>query len=152
MNRTPKLFALLATILSIITAIIFLEERYINEPAEIAGNWEMKFMINESSYKPYIGKSMTFKLYFIQKENEIEGKGEKWWIDDKEISIGQHDQMELKGTIDGDIFTCTYTLHGTRRVTTGIIEAEISNNTKSMNGTFSGTAADTKGLFKGVKK
>ncbi len=152
MNRTSKLVASIASVLTIITALIFLVERYFNAPADISGNWEIKQIIKESSYKPYIGKTATFKIFITQTDNEIEAKGEKWWIDDKEIPFEQHDPIILKGTVDKNKLTCTYTLKGIKRETTGIIEAEISKDEKSMDGTFSGTAADTKGPIKGLRK
>lgn len=153
MSPNTKIITFIASFVTIVSFLFYLVDRYSETPTNISGSWEMKFSILESSYKPYIGKSMTFKLFFTQKKGEIEAKGEKWWIDDKEIPFEQHDRMELKGTIiDGNKLSCTYTLHGNRRETIGNIEGEISDNAKSILGTFYGTVADSKGPVWGMKK
>lgn len=152
MTQTLKAFSFIATILSIVLACYVIKDRYFGTLPNISGNWEIKFNINESSYIPYIGKSMTFKLFFTQVNNEIEAKGEKWWIDDIEIPFEQHDPLELKGTIEGDKLVCTYTLKGIKRTTYGNLDILISKDTRRVEGKFTGTVADTKGTINGMKK
>lgn len=146
------IIAVISSLAGIASLIFYLIDKHSENPQDISGNWEMKFKIEKSSYIPYIDKSMTFKLFFTQEKNKIEAKGEKWWIDDVEIPFEQHDPMELKGSIKGNKFTCTYTLKGTKRTTFGNIEAELSEDTKIITGVFTGTAADTKGSVFGKKK
>lgn len=151
MTRAIKIFGFIATILAVVTSIFIVFDRYFGDPPDISGKWEIKFNIEESSFIPYKGRSMTFKLFFIQVKNEIEAKGEKWRIDNKEIPFGQHDPIDVKGTIQGNKLYCTYTLKGTKRTTVGNIEAIILENSQTLNGKFSGTAADMKGSVIGMK-
>ncbi len=114
---------------------------------DIGGKWHLEFKVEKSSYNPYIGETHTQRIYFTQIENSINGKGEKWEYNGKALPFDQHRKVEYTGTISGNVLKALFTLHGLKRETEGEIIATINGNT--MEGTFSGTAADTKGTMKG---
>jgi hypothetical protein len=110
----------------------------------IQGQWKITCHINSSSYRPYIGKSSGFKIYFIQEQDKVKGKGEMCWVDDKEIPYSQHVPIIVEGKVDGKKIILNYTQKGEKRTTVGEIDLS-ANSVNVFEGTFSGTAADTKG-------
>ncbi len=114
---------------------------------DISGQWHLEFKVEKSSYKAYIGETHTQKIYFTQNENNIIGKGEKWQYNGEDLPFDQHRKVEYNGTISGSLLKALFVLHGLKRETDGEIVATIDGDT--MEGTFSGTAADTKGTVRG---
>jgi|GEM_PF-3689190 len=111
---------------------------------QLDGEWKFTFAIQSSSMKAYVGKSAGYKLYIQQNGNIVNGKGEKWWIDDKEIPYSQHDRLEFVGSLNEETVTANYTLYGTKRTSTGTFNIKL-NEDNNMEGGFSGTAANTQG-------
>ena len=123
-----------------------------NVVVNISGEWYMTFTNESSTYKPFIGEIHTQRTFFTQIEKTISGKGEKWEYNGKLLNDDQHRKLEYIGTIDGYNLKASYTLHGERRVSEGLIDVVISNDGKKMTGTFSGTAGNCKGRVIGEKK
>lgn len=117
----------------------------------ISGGWNLKFTNESSSYKPYIGETHTQKVYFTQSDQDITGEGEKWEYNGKYLQADMHRKIEYKGTIDGCECKATYVLFGKLRESCGNVCLKISSDGKSLQGTFSGTAGNTKGNITGEK-
>jgi hypothetical protein len=148
-------FKLLGGGISLLLIIIFglpslssyLETR---EPIDITGEWKMMFEINESSYNPYIGNKSGYKVYFVQKDREIKGDGESWEFD-SDLKYDIHRPIIFNGKISKYSVSANYTLYGKNRTTYGIINLKVDPNDKFMEGDFSGTGADVKGVVKAYK-
>jgi hypothetical protein len=111
----------------------------------LEGSWKVTCHIQSSSLKRYIGKSTGYKIFFAQDGDQVSGQGEMWWIDDKEIPFKQHVPLTLSGKVDGDLIRLTYSQEGAIRTTVGeIVLKEMQDG--RFEGTFAGTAADSKGI------
>jgi hypothetical protein len=138
--------AFIASLISIVTFISTLIAWYSlrSESCNINGEWKFTFSIESSSMKSYIGKSAGYKIFIHQDGNKINGKGDKWWVDNIEIPYSQHDRFEFDGSDKNKLFNGNYVLYGTLKTTEGGFEMKIINDSV-MIGVFAGTAADTKG-------
>lgn len=151
-KRIGKVGKVIIAVLAIITGFISVwasVEKYSTK--NIEGEWYLKFKIEESSYRPYVGETHTQKLFFIQMDNTISGNGEKWEYNGKLLDFSMHRKLEYEGTVKGNEFKAKYIMYGRDRVTDGIIITTISDDGKSLIGTFSGTAANSRGTLKGEK-
>jgi hypothetical protein len=117
----------------------------------ISGNWHLELNVEKSAYKPYIGETHTQKVFFIQNENSVRGDGEKWEYNGKYLPASAHRKLEYEGFIDGRKLFAKYVLYGLKRVSQGSITVEISDDGKTMEGTFMGTAGESSGTLKGRK-
>jgi hypothetical protein len=119
---------------------------------EISGQWYITLKIENSTYRPYIGDLIGIKAFFTQTEKSVKGNGEKWEYRGKPIDYNMHDRVDFNGCLDGNCFKASYTLYGKKRQTTGIVDLVVSDDGKKMVGTFSGTAADSRGTIIAMKK
>ncbi len=118
---------------------------------DITGEWKIKFTNEHSSYKPYIGETHVQKIFFTQNEKNVTGEGEKIQYNGEDLPSAKRRQLEYKGTIDDNKLVATYSLHGQLRESIGIIQAIISNDGKTLSGTFSGTAGSAEGTLTGER-
>lgn len=125
--------------------------QYFDTP-DISGEWYLTLTNTSSTRKAYVGDVTGLKVFFTQTDKSISGQGEKWEYRGQLLDYNQHRKLEFVGKLDGKIFKTSFVLHGELRETTGIMELEITDGGKKMIGTFSGTAADTKGTIIGIKK
>ena len=117
----------------------------------VSGNWYIELKVEKSAYKPYIGETHTQKVFFIQNENSVRGDGEKWEYNGKYLPAEAHRKLEYEGFMDGNTLFAKYVLHGLKRVSEGSISVVISDDGKTMEGTFMGTAGESSGTLKGRK-
>lgn len=117
----------------------------------IDGEWKLRFVNESSSYKPYIGETHTQKISFTQNDFSVSGDGEKWEYNDQLLPFNAHRKLEYTGSINGSDFNAKYVLHGERRESNGHIKVKISDDGDQMEGTFVGTAGDTKGRVTGER-
>lgn len=112
---------------------------------DLTGWWEMGLTIESSSYNPYKGLQVVYKVHLLQESARVRGRGEKWWEGDKELPYSRHDPIEVDGKVEGSRLTLAYVLKGRDRTTTGSFEFDVSQGKPPFKGTFAGTGADVSG-------
>ena len=145
-NKLKEHIGFISATISIIGAIVGVITWFSaqSESCNINGEWKFTFSIDSSSMKAYVGKSAGYKIFIHQDGNKVNGKGDKWWVDNIELPYSQHDRFEFDGSHKNRTLNANYVLYGTLKTTEGGFEMKIINDTL-MTGTFAGTAADTKG-------
>lgn len=151
-DKIGKTGTVLIGLLTLITLIFGCWQIYKSTTCHnLAGVWKLKFVIESSTYKAYVGESHTQKVFFSQNEFVVTGNGEKWEYNDKFLPYEQHRKLEYNGIIEDDCLKATYKMYGLKRESTGIINVVLIDDGKKMTGTFCGTAADSKGIVTGEK-
>jgi hypothetical protein len=117
----------------------------------IAGKWKLKFVVEKCNHVVYIGESHTQITVFSQIDKAIEGNGEKWDYNGKQLPFDMHRKIEYKGTVDGSEFKAIYVLHGRDRDSEGHISVTISPDGKTLKGTYSGTIGNDSGPVTGER-
>lgn len=137
--------------LSLVAAVLGITQFFDNRvTVDLSGEWRLEFVINSTSYKPYEGLEVGYKVYVSQKNALIEIAGEKWWENGEELPFDQHVQIELDGSIEGDQLPLAFTLFGELRKTVGYLDTSIESN-KLIKGTFFTTGANSSGTVTMVK-
>jgi hypothetical protein len=151
-KHAKKGWTLLIALLTAVTLVYGSVQAYdyMSTP-NISGEWYITLTVESSSYKAYIGDVHGIKIYFTQADKAVTGNGEKSDYNGKKLNSNEHIKIDFDGNLNGHTFKTKYTLFGTKRETTGIFEAEITDGGKKLVGTFKGTAADSKGSITGVK-
>lgn len=147
-----KLISLFVGILAGIATIIAIFPKP-QSSTDLSGYWEMTFKVEHSSLDRYDNGNLEYKyrITLNQKDNNIEGKGEKFWENFKGVerfyNLGQKTPITLNGKLKKNIFSANIFEKGARRETTGFIEFKIKR--KELNrieGKFSSTAANSTGI------
>jgi hypothetical protein len=111
-SNAIKLFKIIGVVGSIIGFILGCNQLYsfIKEKTipELNGNYELKYLIKESTYKPYINLEITYEISLIQqKDGKIEGHGEKIkeYSDNKKTEkyykSNEQSKIDIKGENSG---------------------------------------------------
>lgn len=149
LSKTEKVVTgVLSIAASLITCWLFIKSV---TKHNLAGEWKLKFKVESSSYKPYIGETHTQKVFFHQNDCEITGQGEKCEYNGEPLPFNMHRKLEYIGEVDDDNFKANYTLHRLKRETPGIIDVTISDGGRRISGRFSGTAGNASGIVEGEK-
>lgn len=152
LRKTKGFRVAVISILTFVTLIISCWQWYKSTSTQdLAGAWEITFVNESSSYKPYIGETHMQKVFFSQNAGSISGSGEKWEYNGKLLPFDQHRKIEYVGTLDGNLLKATFKLYGLRRESSGSIDVELFEGGKRMVGRFMGTAGDTRGSVAGEK-
>ena len=148
-SKTNKFITATLTLFTLVIATWIIINQFTTK--DIAGEWYLKFTVVSSSYQPYIGEIHTQKLFLTQSDKNITGEGEKWEYNGKLLSFDSHRKVEYIGTINGSEFKATYKLYGKLRESSGTICLKVSSDGKAVEGTFSGSAGNSKGTITGEK-
>lgn len=143
---------IIATVISLITGIIFLAHYIFPEKEYLKGEWEIEFTNSHASLERYIGMTLTYKMSFTQNGKEYHAVGETYYVNGKELPFSRRRNLSVNGNVDERNITGSYLLKGAKRESTGYFEAVISEDGTQFEGTFTGSAANTKGKIHGVRK
>lgn len=115
---------------------------------DLTGEWHLTNTIESTTFRPFQGLRLGYRLFVRQHGLEFEGSGEKWSENDAEIPSLQHTPITLTGAIDGQRVKATFRERGARRETVGTFEWTLDSAARTMNGRFTSTAANTSGPSK----
>jgi hypothetical protein len=110
----------------------------------LGGKWYVENTIKSTTYNPYIGLKVGYVMYLTQNGKAISGNFEK----DKENGTLLKDKARTEGlchgTVNRNAVALTFSEKGQRRETIGEYSWMLQDD-GSLVGTFSSTAADTRG-------
>ena len=112
---------------------------------DVSGRWLLTNAIAATSYGPYAGMRIRFRVRLEQHGDRIVGRGEKFTVDDRPVPPGQRTPIELEGTIEGREVSVRFVERGTRRTSSGGFRWRVSPDGQRLQGTFRSTAAGTQG-------
>lgn len=125
------------------------------EPS-LSGAWVLTLDNKTSSVNAYKGMNSTYQLYLVQDESDhLTGTGEKIKVNGADIPTGQHEHLDLKGSVSGGVVAIDFIQKagpdGAARQTNGNLNLKIfragrlSQHVARLEGSFSSTAASTTG-------
>lgn len=118
---------------------------------DLTGEWNIKNTIESTSYHPYQGLKLTYRVFLEQRGNEISGRGEKWAENDRVLPPVAHTPITIAGRVSGRNVTVSYEEEGTKRKSTGTFDWAYQSETNSLSGSFTATAADSRGPSVGLR-
>jgi hypothetical protein len=135
-----------AAILGTIASIIAIQDYRDKHPRyDLSGTWIIENTVEHSSYGPYRGGQITFRIAFTQSGTDLTGVGEKWTEFGQQVSGRAHAPIRIQGKIDGSRIHATFIEQGVSRETYGDFDWRISDDSGRWVGTFSSTAAASQG-------
>jgi len=76
----------------------------------VTGQWTISNTIQSTSYRPYQGLALGYRVFLTQKGTDITGNGEKWSENSVELPSGAHTPITIAGSISGKKITATLAL------------------------------------------
>ena len=137
-----RFFSILAGFGTIIAIYAFFQS---NPPFNLTGAWTMTNTIEATSYRPYQGLQLDYRIFIQQNGQEITGTGEKWAEGGRELPFGAHTPITLSGHISGTRVTGTFEEQGAKRKSAGSFSWKYKLGTHTLAGGFQSTAANASG-------
>jgi hypothetical protein len=142
-KRAAAAVVTLVTILASVVAILDYRDKH--PRYDLSGAWTIENTVEHSSYGPYRGGQIIFRVAFTQSGTDLTGVGEKWTEFGRQVSGRAHAPIKIQGKIDGSRIHATFTEQGASRETSGDFDWRISDDSGRWVGTFSSTAAASQG-------
>jgi len=126
----------------------------------LSGHWIAEFKTINTDYKPYKNMVVKWDLVLVQTENVLKGSGEKFYERSSkgvvEYTPDNRIYAEIEGVLSFSLFgknklTLKMQESGQKRTCNTITKLKIKSN-NHLFGTFSTTAASSKGYVKITKK
>ena len=143
LNKTVPIIVTIIGVAAGICAIVqFIETR---SEVDLCGEWKIDDTIESTSYEPYKGLELGFRVFIKQNGDSFTAEGEKCWENGKELPISQRTPIYLEGVIKKDKVYAKIIEKGLNRRTIGKFDWILSKGNKNMIGTFTTTAGTSSG-------
>ncbi|GAC1619203.1 MAG: hypothetical protein PVS2B2_28100 [Candidatus Acidiferrum sp.] len=149
-RRHSMIFGLVA--LAILGGVIGLYSlRHRSSNYDLSGEWRITNTIQSTSYHAYQGVKLGYRIFLTQRGTDITGTGEKWSEDDKWLPPYAHTPIEITASVSGNKIFATFHETGTARKSAGTFDWTYLPETHSLSGSFTSTAADSRGSSLGER-
>ncbi|MBA3270052.1 MAG: hypothetical protein H0T71_06030 [Acidobacteria bacterium] len=117
---------------------------------ELSGVWTLSTTIESSSMRTFQGLQLGYRIELNQNGNQISGSGQKVTENGRAVAAGGRTPISVRGTVEGNRLTLTFTERGARRPTEGkfILHRQDGG---ALRGRFSSSAAGSSGLAEARK-
>jgi hypothetical protein len=103
---------------------------------DLAGWWHIVDEIESTSYAPYRGMRLEYRVRFRQEGAWLFGEGHKVREQGQPLGPSQPTEIAIVGTVDGRRVTATLVENGRRRESTGKFSWTLAEDATQMLGTF----------------
>jgi hypothetical protein len=111
---------------------------------DVSGRWDLRQDVQSTSYEPFTGMSVGYRLNLSQDGNRVHGRGFKTSENGVPLLPSQRSPIEVEGRIEGDQLILNFTGMGRERTSRGTMRYRLGR-TGAMQGQFSSDAANTSG-------
>ena len=118
---------------------------------DLSGEWKIENAIQSTSFHAFQGLKLGYRVFLSQRGTDLTGTGEKWSEDDKWLPPKAHTPIQITASISGNKIFATFQETGAERTTAGTFDWTYQPETNSLVGTFSSTAADSRGSSVGIR-
>ena len=151
-SKAKGLIALIAGVSTIvggtIAGIQYYHQRSI---PDISGRWKITNTVEETTYNPYQGLELEYKVFISQDGVNLDGRGEKLWENGQLIERQGRSPIQITGRVEGGRVSATFREQGLRRRTSGHFDWQLAADGDTLKGTFTHTAASMSGPSVAVK-
>ena len=137
-----KLSAFMAMLAAVVTIRQFAESR---THYDLAGEWRVTNRVESTSFRPYTGIRLGYRVFLRQHGVEIHGTGEKWTENGVRLGSSEHATLDLIGRIEGNLVIVTFTEANSKRRSTGTYRWRVLDGGRVLSGAFTSTAANSRG-------
>jgi len=112
--------------------------------SDVSGRWDLRQDVQSTSYGPFSGMSVGYRLNLSQDGNRVHGRGFKTSENGVLLLPSQRSPIEVEGRIEGDQLVLNFTEIGRERTSRGTMRYRLGRN-GAMQGQFSSDAANSSG-------
>jgi hypothetical protein len=112
--------------------------------ADVSGRWDLRQDVKSTSYEPFAGMSVGYRLNLLQDGDRVHGRGFKTSENGVLLLPSQRTPIEVEGRIEGDQLVLNFTEIGRARTSRGTIRYRLGTS-GAMQGQFSSDAASSSG-------
>ena len=112
--------------------------------ADVSGGWDLRQDVKSTSYEPFAGMSVAYRLNLLQDGNRVHGRGFKTSENGIILLPSQRTPIEVEGRIEGDQLVLNFTEIGRERTSRGTMRYRLGGS-GAMQGQFSSDAANSRG-------
>jgi hypothetical protein len=113
-------------------------------PGDINGRWELRNDVESTSYQPFAGMNLGYRLNLVQDGDRIHGRGQKISENGVLLLPSRRTPIEVEGRIEGDQLVLHFTEIGSERTSRGTMRWRLGPGS-TLRGRFSSDAADSAG-------
>ena len=153
-NTSPAKAATLfvCTLVGALAAGLAIYDRVVDStPFDLTGGWTIEHEIVKTTYSPYRGLLLGYRIHLLQQGKQLTGVGEKRTENGQELPSEAFTPIRLSGTVKGRSVSGTFEEEGARRKTSGTFFWEVSDDGNSLVGSYSSTAASSSGPARGSR-
>ena len=110
----------------------------------LSGRWDLRQDVESTSYQPFAGMTVGYRVNLLQDGNRIHGRGFKTSENGITLLPSQRTLIEVEGRIDGNDLVLNFTDIGRERTSRGTIRYRLGSG-DAMRGRFASDAADSSG-------
>jgi hypothetical protein len=141
-----RILRVIGPVLGAIGAVIGIYNFLQSHPRyDLSGEWRITNTIQSTSYHPFQGLNLNYRVFLMQRGEEITGRGEKWAENERLLPPIGHTSITITGRISGKRISATFEEEGTRRKSAGTFDWTYEPKTNALKGTFTSTAANASG-------
>jgi serine/threonine-protein kinase len=118
-------------------------------PGQLSGTWELTHDVESSSYAPYAGLRLGYRLTLFQEGDRVYGQGRKVSENGVPLPAPQRTPIDVAGRIESGQLVLQFTETGGERTSKGTIRWNIEPGSGVLQGRFSSDAADSRGRSSG---
>jgi hypothetical protein len=115
----------------------------------VAGRWELVHEVESTSYHPYEGLKLGYRLNLFQEGNRVYGQGRKVSENGVMLPPGQRTPIDVAGRIEDGQVVLYFTEIGRERTSRGTIRWYLDPDSPVLHGRFATDAADSSGTSLG---
>jgi hypothetical protein len=144
--------ASIATAVGVISGAIAIYSFVIAHPRyNVSGDWTITNTIQSTSYHPFQGLALGYRVILMQDGTNISGSGEKWSENNNWLPPLAHTHITIKGFVKGNHISATFEEDGAVRKSVGTLEWTYQSSPERVTGSFTSTAANSRGSSAGER-
>lgn len=116
-----------------------------DDNSAVAGRWDLTHEVEATSYAPYSGLRVGYRLTLQQDGNHVYGRGRKYTENGTLLPPDQRTAITVDGQIEGQYLVLNFTEQGAWRTSSGTIRWLISPGAAALQGRFASDAAQSSG-------
>ena len=118
---------------------------------DVTGDWTISTVVEGSSVPAFVGLGLGYEIWFQQRNAVITGGGVKVIENGTAVTSGGRTPISVRGRIDGDRLSLSFTEKGTGRESSGTF-VMFAENPELLRGRFASNAANSTGRIEARRR
>jgi hypothetical protein len=113
--------------------------------ASLGGSWDLTHEIEATSYGPYAGLRLGYRVELQQSGDRVWGRGRKYTENGSLLPPDRRTAISVEGRVEGQYLVLNFVEEGASRSSTGVIRWLLSPGAGALSGRFASDAAQSSG-------